>query len=494
MPRVIRFSTSLFLAFILLAGCAGQGRPAGQQSGRAAGADPAQPESAAAWVQTGGPAGGYINDLAMDPENFDRLYAAGSPLGLYVTEDRGRSWSLLPFPEPKGVDQIEIDPHNPATLYCTLNNFSRSDDGGRTWTETNRGFGDYGYVTAFLLHPETPGVLYAAVRRFDGQGGKLFRSEDRGGSWGDISGPLNDREDGFIVALAYSEGSLFAAVNYGHDEERHGGKLFVSEDGGRRWRELGFGQSEPRYIFSVFANPYAEGEIWVTEGPLFNESIPQPMIYRSTDSGRTWNPVYFRNLRFDSTQVRAIGAGADGRVYLAAGAHLLATPDGGKTFTDITPDRTLMDVVDYRTITVNPQDPQELFLPLRATGVAHSGDGGKSWELRHQGIIATNINLLAVDPKEAGTVYAAASNGEGTFRTDDYGETWTRLNAGGIVHAFGDELQVDPSDPDRVWFISDVPFIHRSSDGGKSWDVLNDAYQGEKFNFNSIYARSESVV
>ena len=492
MSSFSRYYPPLFLAFILLAGCAGQGRPPGQQSGRVAGADPAQPESAAAWVQTGGPAGGYINDLAVDPENPDRLYAAGSPLGLYVTGDRGRSWSLLPFPERKSVDQVEIDPHDPATLYCTLNNFSRSDDGGRTWTEINRGFGDYGYVTVFLLHPETPGVLYTAVRRFDGQGGKLLRSEDRGGSWGDISGPLDDREDGFIAALACTRGRLFAAVNYGHDEERHGGKLFVSDDGGRHWRNLQFGGNEKRYIFSVFANPHAGGEIWVTEGPLFNESIPQPMIYRSTDSGRSWKAMYFRAVRFDSTQVRAIGAGVDGRVYLAAGAHLLATPDGGKTFTDITPDRTLMDVVDYRTITVNPQDPQELFLPLRATGVAHSGDGGKSWELSHEGIIATNINLLAVDPGKPGTVYAAAGNGEGTFRSDDYGGTWTRLNAGGIVHAFGDELLVDPSDPDPVWFISDVPFIHRSGDGGKSWEVVNGVYNPGGFNFNSVYALAPS--
>lgn len=484
MSRFTETFTALPAIFMILTitGCAGQ--KSFQDDGDGRGTN----TGSSGWVQTGGPSGGYINDLAQDPENPDHLYAAGSPLGLYVSQNRGKSWTLMPFPERQPVEEIEIDPFSSTTLYCNFRNFSRSDDGGRTWKEINRGFGDWGYLSTFLLHPEEPGVVFAAVRGFGERGSRLFRSSDRGGSWRDISGPLADREDGATSVLALSNGRLFAGINYGSGEEQHGGKLFMSEDEGGRWREVTFGQREKRFIFSIFANPHAEGEIWLTEGPMFNKSIPQPMIYRSVDNGRSFDPVYFKDVRFDSTQVRVIGAGVEGRVYIAAGGHLLCTSDGGRTFKEVTPDRTRMEVVDYRHILIDPRDPRELFLPLRATGVAHSVDGGENWELWHEGIIATNINLLAVDPQDPARVYAAGSGGEGTFRSDDFGATWTRLNAGGIIHAFGDELQVDPNDPDTVWFVSDVPHIHRSRDRGETWDVLANVDQPGALSFNSVYA------
>jgi photosystem II stability/assembly factor-like uncharacterized protein len=444
------------------------------------------------WAQTGGPSGGYINKIVIDPEEPASLYAAGSPMGLYMSENGGESWTLLPFEERSGVGNVEIDPHDHTVLYCTFRNFSRSDDGGRTWREINRGFGDSGYVRSFLLHPEERGLVYAAVRLFDKPGSRLYRSTDSGDSWRDISASFDDREDGVIDLLAYSDGMLFTGVNYGHEEVRHGGKVFVSDDGGKRWKEVDFGQSEKRFIFSIFANPHKQGEVWISEGPLFNESISQPMLYRSTDNGASWKPVFFRNVPFDSTQVRVIGAGSDGRVYIAAGGNLSCTADGDSSFVDITPDRRRMEAVDYRHIAVNPGNPSELFLPLRATGIAHSTDGGRSWQLRHEGIIGTNINLLAADPADPAVVYAAATAGEGTFRSDDYGQSWTRLNAGGIIHSFGDEMAVDSRDPGTVWFISDVPIIHRSRDRGSTWEVLADVYKPGGFGFASVYAMAPS--
>ena len=476
------------------AGCAGQGSfPAGRAARDRSGGRESVVYDNGGWIQTGGPSGGYINDLAQDPEDPDRLYAAGAPLGLYASEDKGRSWTLLPFPEQQPVQEVEIDGFDPSILYCTFRNFSRSDDRGRSWKEINRSFGDWGYVTSFILHPQQPGVLYVAVRRFGERGIKLLRSNDRGESWSDISGALADHEDAAVSALAWSGGRLFVAINYGSGEQRHGGKLYVAKDTGASWREVNFGQREKRFIFSIHANPHTEGELWLSEGPLFNQSLTQPMIYRSVDNGSSWSAVYFKDVHFDSTQVRVIGTGTEGSVYIAAGSELLCTSDDGQTFKELTPDRTVMEAVDYRHIVIDPRDPQELFLPLRASGVAHSLDGGRSWELRHEGIIATNINLLAVDPRDPGRVYAAGTGGEGTFRSDNSGATWVRLNSGGIIHSFGDELQVDPSDPDTVWFIADVPYIHRSRDRGQTWQVPADPYQPGALCFNSIYALAPTI-
>ncbi len=85
------------------------------------------------WVQTSGPAGGFINDIAMHPDNEKILYAAGSFVGIYKKTDGGETWELLPFIETQRNELIEVDPHNGNILYSDHNNFSKSTDGGRTW-------------------------------------------------------------------------------------------------------------------------------------------------------------------------------------------------------------------------------------------------------------------------------------------------------------------------------------------------------------------------
>jgi photosystem II stability/assembly factor-like uncharacterized protein len=53
-------------------------------------------------------------------------------------------------------------------------------------------------------------------------------------------------------------------------------------------------------------------------------------------------------------------------------------------------------------------------------------------------------------------------------------------------------LNVDPHDPDTIWFVSDVPYIFRSTNRGGSWSLVNHPYDGGVFNFNSIYAIGQS--
>ena len=134
-------------------------------------------------------------------------------------------------------------------------------------------------------------------------------------------------------------------------------------------------------MFSVFADPIRQGELWLSQGPVFNDFIEQPFVFRSRDGGQTWSPVYLRGVRLDSTQVRVLGSGADGAVYIAAGANLVAIRDSG--IVDITPPAGAMTAVDPRGIAVDPSDPNVLYLPLRSSGLAYSEDGGRTWSTRN---------------------------------------------------------------------------------------------------------------
>ena len=47
-------------------------------------------------------------------------------------------------------------------------------------------------------------------------------------------------------------------------------------------------------------------------------------------------------------------------------------------------------------------------------------------------------------------------------------------------------------DPNNVWFVSDVPYIHHSTDRGTTWEIVAHPYQRENFSFFSVYAMAQS--
>lgn len=444
------------------------------------------------WVQTNGPPGGYINDVEIDPVDPSILYAAGSREGIYKSVNGGSSWQLLRFVEPQYVQDLEIDPQNPNVLYCGYRNLSKSTDGGVSWHEASSGFGEVAHLQVLCFEPTNSNILYMAGVKFDGSGVAMFKTEDGGQNWQDIGGNLNTPPGSGASALAaLGNGRILVGVDDRQLQTWHRGKVFYSSNDGQTWNEIDFGQTADRFIFSIFVNPFDLQEVWISEGPLYNDPISQPVLYRSSDGGIDWEPIHI-DVGFDSTQVRVIGASLDGKVYVSGGGTLFFTDNCGASFVGIDLPTNEMTAVDFTSIAIHPKDPSMLFLPLRCTGIAYSEDGGDTWTLRNNGILNTDVNLLAVDPTDPGVVYASSSGGVGTFRSDDYGENWSRLDAGGIVHAFCDELIIDPIDSTNVWYVPDVPFIHRSTDRGNTWQVLGDPYDGGNFNFCSVYAIAQS--
>ncbi len=185
-----------------------------------------------------------------------------------------------------------------------------------------------------------------------------------------------------------------------------------------------------------------------------------------------------------------VGDSMDGKIYVSLAVDLVVTDDGGFTFTNIT-QSTGMIVIDIHNIAIHPTNFDILYIPL-SVGIAKTENGGEFWFLTNDGILNTSINLLTTDPFLPNRVYASSNRGEGMYRTDDYGESWLRLNEGGIEMDYGDEIVVDPLDPNHVWYIAEVPVIHESWDRGNTWKVLHNPYIPGDFNFCSVYAIAQS--
>jgi photosystem II stability/assembly factor-like uncharacterized protein len=71
----------------------------------------------------------------------------------------------------------------------------------------------------------------------------------------------------------------------------------------------------------------------------------------------------------------------------------------------------------------------------------------------------------------------------GVYRSDDYGESWARLDGNGLPSDFGFPLALDPRDPDVAYVVPEEGAenrvtsggrlgVYRTSDAGESWTLL----------------------
>jgi hypothetical protein len=121
---------------------------------------------------------------------FTRTNVIGTDLGVFGTEDHGRTWQELtstltvpgyPYPERPGVETVAIDPVDSRRIYAGT--FNRgiivTDDGGHTWRRAT----PYLAVMSLAVDPRSPHDVFAAVNSYmDGRSGVLV-SRDRGKTW-----------------------------------------------------------------------------------------------------------------------------------------------------------------------------------------------------------------------------------------------------------------------------------------------------------------------
>jgi photosystem II stability/assembly factor-like uncharacterized protein len=131
------------------------------------------------------------------------------------------------------------------------------------------------------------------------------------------------------------------------------------------------------------------------------------------------------------------------------------------------------------TLAIDPQNPKNLYAG-NANGIFKTADGGGTWstQVLPEWFIAPNEDdfpndyVLALDPLNAGTVFAGGYHG--LVKSTDGGESWSALNfglpsGGGIVSA----LAIDPQDSNIVYASIFGRGIFRSADAGATWSDAN---------------------
>ncbi len=194
----------------------------------------------------------------------------------------------------------QVDPTDSRWVYNTheLGNHGRFDQttGERTGIAPRRDPAlphlRYNWIAPLVLSPHDPKTLYAGAQ-------VLFRSQDRGDSWHEISRDLttNDpqkigRNVPYATITTISESPVAAGTIWvGTDD----GRVQVTRDAGGAWTDAtpaigAAGAPVDRYVSRVFASPHGAGTAFVAKSGFRNDDF-RPFLYRTDDFGKTWSSI-----------------------------------------------------------------------------------------------------------------------------------------------------------------------------------------------------------
>lgn len=191
--------------------------------------------------------GEALFDIAVAPSRSSTLYTVGlgSPLCdnspdcaqsvIFRSTDSGDTWGRtgLKVPQFEAWGTLLVHPTKPGTVWVGGPGLFRSTDSGASWKRLGKGL--QGFVTDLVLDPSAPSILTAAVWS-DGTR-KVFQSRDGGGSWKPASSGLPPGEPVWDLAMDPSRSAtIYAATAAG---------IFVTDNGGMRWRRLGGTKASP---------------------------------------------------------------------------------------------------------------------------------------------------------------------------------------------------------------------------------------------------------
>ncbi|TDI45255.1 MAG: sialidase [Acidobacteria bacterium] len=460
-----------------------------------------------------------IGALAVAPSDSQIVWAGtGEPhirsnvsigSGVYKSTDGGENWTKMGLAWPSRTSRVLIHPKNPDIVYVAALGHShgpqaergifRTMDGGETWehvlfVDENTG------ASSLEMSPNNPRILFAGMwqvqvntwgRESGGSGGGIYMSRDSGDTWTKLEGNgLPELPVGKVdLCLTPADPNrVYALIETGdgvpwHGEKTESGELWRSDDGGKNWelmthdRNLG---GRTGYYNNCVVLPDDPDEV------LFLTAA----FVRSTDGGRTGTTLSgrerpggdYHDLWIDPTDGDRMIVGNDGGVAVTMTRgkswHRVQLPIA--QMYHVTADN----AIPYNVLG-NRQDGPSTRGPSRSRtrgfgggsiprGMWHSVGGGES-------------GFASPDPTDPNIIWSSASGAGArggivvryneTTRQFRQVEVWPETTGGWPAAELRYRFQwtfpllISPHDHNTVFVTSQ--HVHRTTNGGQSWDVIS---------------------
>lgn len=431
----------------------------------------------------------YVQDLRVQPGNYNVQIAAGGYNGIFYSQDAGRTWQSV-LSNVDSVDhfrriELAYSPSDPDIAYAAieaspLEQLYRSDDGGLTWVATvdttehpiNWMHGRGWWNNALAVHPYDPNIVFTG-------GVYLFTSYVSGQSPGpyirevlfDIDRPphvdhhvlmpipINSSTGDFWILNANDGGVAISkdnGKNYREQDEngagynttqfygvakRPGKNVYIagSQDNGT-WRSTVNSGARSEWDKMLYGDGFET--LWhATDPSKLLGSVQYSTIYRSVDGGESWTPSPDMFFDRENGQFYTTLAGSDqepDNVYTTKRDGVYYSRDFGATW-NLTPMSEGWVWWSGCTVRVSPVSPNVVWAgcgfdtgPLNTYHVSH--DYGESFipvvlPNRRYAPFARTSGFVP-HPTEEGTAYALFSRSRylKVLELKDYGQTWTDLS------------------------------------------------------------------
>ncbi|MDQ6635463.1 MAG: hypothetical protein M3Z10_12005, partial [Gemmatimonadota bacterium] len=434
---------------------------------------------------------GSIGAVAVAPSDPNILYVgSGEGLqrpdlstgdGIYKSTDAGAHWTHLGLRDGQQIPTVIVDPRDPNRVFAAVlghpygpnveRGVYRSTDGGASWTKVlykdeNTGAFDVAF------DPADASTVYAVLwagrqapweigGSFNGPGSGLYKSNDGGTSWHQLTRGLPSQGDGLgrigIATSASRPTRLYALV----DAPRAGG-LYRSDDAGESWTLI---NTDARLWGR--GSDFAEVRVDPKNADVVYDA--NVVTWKSTDAGRSFTA--FRGAPGGDDYHRVWINPDDPRIILIASDQgAIITVNGGETFSSWYNQPT----AQFYHVTADNAFPYRLCGGQQESGsacVASRGDDGQINFRDWHPAGVEEYGYAAPDPLDPDIVYGGKVT-RWERRTGDVQQVGPKaLRDSGYRVVRTQPIVFSTVDPRALYFASNV--LWKTRDGGRHWAQIS---------------------
>lgn len=318
----------------------------------------------------------------------------------------------------------------------------------------------------------------AAIGYVGTDNGGVWKTGNAGVTWHPLTDAVHAIRGITALAVAQSKPSVIYAGTGSVFGVQYGSGLWKSTDAGAHWHNTGL--EHVGAISWLLVDPHNPDLLLVAARGMEHQQGGQRGVFRSTDGGRTWQPVLSAGpasgatyLSWASDNPRVVFATvaqtyhAPGTTGYALHQHpaprtLYKSTDEGKTWTKLQGHG--LPAMAGPTAVADGTGSQRVYL-LNQTGLYRSNDGGDHWSLATRTIYTSSKQVL-VDPANPDVLYTM---GTCVYRSTDGGDTLVAFK-GAPGGDDPNQWWIDPSDPSHIVYGGDQG-ASISLDSGNTWSL-----------------------